>query len=125
MQICPIFAGQSHLFLISSYFSNFDLCCYLNWEMYSVASYLHMYVIILYMYIQLLYCKCITSPKLTICHSESKQTIIIIKLCMNKHLFKVTGYALNIEHYFWWCDQCFWLINPLQHMALLHGQSQS
>ena len=31
---------------------------------------------------------------------------------------------LNIEYYFWWRDQCFWLINSLRHMALLHGQYQ-
>ena len=40
------------------------------------------------------------------------------------HNLKVMGYVLNIEYYFWWRDQSFWLINPLRRMALLHGQYQ-
>ena len=33
-------------------------------------------------------------------------------------LFKVTGNALNIEYYFWWCDYCFGLL--IHHDAPFH-----
>ena len=49
---------------------------------------------------------------------------IFLLYMVSHHNCKVTGYALNIEYYFWWRDQCFWLINPLRRMALLHGQYQ-
>ena len=47
-----------------------------------------------------------------------------IAIYVGSLVLKVTGYALNIEYYFWWRDQCFWLINPLRCMALPHGQYQ-
>ena len=32
---------------------------------------------------------------------------------------KVTGNALNIEYYFWWCDDCFGLL--IHHDAPFHS----